>query len=397
MYQVRRVNIGKTAQLDELARECGRLYSQTLTSFWRTVRHKGIWLAPKHLMRWHTSEKVHAHTADACVQAFFASLKSWRARKKAGDPDAHPPRKRKWYFRIEYKSTAIRHKDGKLTLSNGKGNAPLVLDWSWETPKTVVIHWTGLQYEAIATYKIEAQAQPQGDKVAGIDLGEIHMAVSHDGEQTHILNGRLLRSKRQYQNKLKAKLSTMIDVKKKGSRRRKKLVKSKQKQIKQLKQQIKDIEHKQSSRLISTLHANGVQTVVIGDVRDIRQDLDVGSKNNQKLHQWSHGHVRHLIGYKAERLGMEVALQEESYTSKTCPACGHRRKSPVQGRNFKCSKCGFCFHRDGVGAINIRSKYQGNFGSLVVGDMAPPIGMRFRPHTSVARWEKAYQREAVGL
>ena len=37
-YQVRRVSIGKTDQLDELARECGRLYSQTLVSFWRTVR-----------------------------------------------------------------------------------------------------------------------------------------------------------------------------------------------------------------------------------------------------------------------------------------------------------------------------------------------------------------------
>jgi putative transposase len=60
MYQVRRVNIGKTAQLDELARECGRLYSQTLSSFWRTVRHKGIWLKSKHLMRWHTSGKLHA-------------------------------------------------------------------------------------------------------------------------------------------------------------------------------------------------------------------------------------------------------------------------------------------------------------------------------------------------
>ena len=47
------------------------------------------------------------------------------------------------------------------------------------------------------------------------------MAVSHDGEHTHILNGRLLRSKRQYQNKLKARLQARIDVKKKGSRRRK--------------------------------------------------------------------------------------------------------------------------------------------------------------------------------
>jgi hypothetical protein len=32
--------------------------------------------------------------------------------------------------------------------------------------------------------------------------------------------------------------------------------------------------------------ADGVQTVVIGDVRDIRQDNDVGHPNNQKIHQW---------------------------------------------------------------------------------------------------------------
>jgi len=199
MYQVRRVNVGKTAQLDELARECGQLYSQTLASFWRTVRHKGIWLKPKHLMRWHTSEKLHAHTADACVQAFFAGLTSWRERRKT-DPTAKPPRKRKWYFRIEYKSSAIRHQDGQLTLSNGKGNAPLILDWPWQIPKTVVIHWTGTQYEAIATYQLgETECRPMGGEVAGIDLGEIHMAVSHDGDETHILNGRLLRSRRQYQ------------------------------------------------------------------------------------------------------------------------------------------------------------------------------------------------------
>jgi putative transposase len=130
-------------------------------------------------------------------------------------------------------------------------------------------------------------------------------------------------------------------VKKKGSRRRKKLIRSKQKQLKKLKNQIKDIEHKQSSRLISTLHASRVQTVVIGDVRDIRQDLDVGSKNNQKLHQWSHGSIRHKLTYKAERHGMAVDLQEESYTSQTCPCCGKRYKP--RGRNYLCSRCGFTF------------------------------------------------------
>ena len=390
MYHVRRVKIGKTSQLDELAHECGELYTQTLVFFWRTVRHKGIWLKAKPLMRLFTRKSLHAHTADACVQAFCANLASWRERRKT-DPTAHPPRKRKWYFKVEYKHSAMVLEEGKLHLSNGKGNAPLVLDWPWELPKTVVIHWTGTQYEAIATYEVEPHATARGSKVAGIDLGEVHMAVSHDGEQTHILNGRELRSKRQYRNKLQEHLNKKIDRKKKGSKRRKKLIKSKKKQLKKLKHQIADIEHKQTSRLISTLYEEGVQTVVIGDVRDIRQDLDVGSTNNQKLHQWSHGHVRHLLTYKAQRHGMVVALQEESYTSKTCPVCGHRRKSKPQGRVFHCTnkKCRFTWHRDAVGACNIRRKYL-DLGP-VVGGMAPPTGMRFNPHARVAQREKAYR------
>jgi hypothetical protein len=50
MYHVRRVNIGKTAQLDELAHACGELYSKMLVFFWQMVRHKRRWLKPKHLM-----------------------------------------------------------------------------------------------------------------------------------------------------------------------------------------------------------------------------------------------------------------------------------------------------------------------------------------------------------
>ena len=385
MYQVRRVHIGKTAQLDELAHACGELYSKTLVFFWRTVRHKGTWLKAKHLMRLFTSPKLHAHTSDACVQAFFAALTSWRERRQI-DPKAKPPHKRKWYFRIEYKRSAMNLKDGKLRLSNGKGNEALVLEWPWDLPQTVVIHWTGTEYEAIATYKQEAPQQtPPGDKVAGIDLGEVHMAVSHDGEQTHILNGRLLRSKVQYRNKLLACLNRRIDGRmKKGSERRKRLISSKKKQLTKIEHQIADIEHKQTTRLIHTLYREGVQTVVIGDVRDIRQDNDLGSLTNQKIHQWSHGRVRNLLTYKAERLGIQVALQEESYTSRTCPHCLYVRSS-VKGRVFHCPNCGWTYHRDGVGSINIRKKYREEFAiPLVVGDMAPPTSMRYLPHARVA-------------
>jgi len=44
LYTVRRLKIGRTEQLDALARAAGELYSQVVVWFWRTVRHKDLWL-----------------------------------------------------------------------------------------------------------------------------------------------------------------------------------------------------------------------------------------------------------------------------------------------------------------------------------------------------------------
>ncbi len=84
--------------------------------------------------------------------------------------------------------------------------------------------------------------------------------------------------------------------------------------------------------------------------------------------------VRWMISYKAEQLGMEIVLQDEAYTSQTCPKCGSLHKP--NGRQYRC-QCGFEYHRDGAGAYNIRAKYLGNLGSAVVGPMACPIGVRY--------------------
>jgi putative transposase len=373
-YTIRRLKVGRADQMDALAQAAGELYSRTLISFWRTVRRKGVWLKASSSMRWHNSNALHAHSADAVVQAFYASLQSWRARRKA-DPDARPPRRRKRYFKLQWKSSAIRVLNGQLMLSNGKGNEPLRVPWKWRPPRLVEMGWDGQQYELRATYTEPVQATAFGIGVAGVDLGEVHPAVAHDGGQCVIANGRLLRSKRRYQNKLKAQLDHLIDAKQRGSRRWQKLVRSKRRQLRKLNNQIRDILHKETTAMISTLHASGVQTVVIGDVRDIRQGLNYGHTANQKIHQMLHGQTRHMLTYKAERLGMRVILQNEAYTSQTCPACGRRHKP--SGREYRCS-CGFQYHRDGVGAYNIRAKYMGS--GPVVGAMASPTGMRFTPH-----------------
>lgn len=379
-YTVRKQKIGNTEQMQNLSRGAGELYSRTVVNFWRVVRKKDKWLKPSSLMRWLPNDSentLHSHSADAVVQSFFRALDSWRKRRKS-EKLAKPPRRRRYYYRVQWKSSAIKVKEGKLLLSNGKGNNPLVVDWNWNTPKLVEMGWDGKQYEVRACYLSQAVEPVSDGLVAGVDLGEIHLAVAHDGEKTFILNGRLLRSKRQYQNRLKARLSSRIDQMKRGSKRRQKLIRSKQKQLTKLNNQLKDIQHKQTTKLVSTFKDTKVQTVVIGDIRNIRLSVDYGKKANQKIHQMLHGQTRWMLTYKAHNLGMQVILQDERYTSQTCPQCCKRHKP--NSRVYKCS-CGFKFHRDGVGAINIRKKYLGLMEVPVVGVMAAPIGLRFRPHT----------------
>ena len=90
-----------------------------------------------------------------------------------------------------------------------------------------------------------------------------------------------------------------------------------------------------------------------------------------------------MIEYKAEFVGIDVKHVNESYTSQTCPACGNRYKP--SGRNYRCSECGFKYHRDGVGAVNIYKKYTvGTLDSAksdwLEGVLASPVGVRYTSH-----------------
>jgi putative transposase len=203
-------------------------------------------------------------------------LASWQARRKE-DPAAQPPHYRKRFYRVQWKATAIRLPDGLLHLANARGMAPLVLPWPWDLPCQVELGWDGQQYELRATYRVAPPLLIEEGTVAGVDLGEVHLAVAHDGTSTTILNGGYVRSVRRYQNKLKAHRNAYIDRKKKGSR-----------------------------------------------------------------------------------------------------TCGQRYKP--KGRMYRCrhKECGFVFHRDGVGALNIRQEYTGS--GLVVGAMASPTGVHYHAH-----------------
>ena len=387
MYLTRKLKLGRTDQLDALARRAGDLWSTVATWHWRFVRRQGYWLPKGQTQKMYCKgfNGLHSQSAQAVADSFDDSLQSWRKKRKNGNYEGlRPPYKQKRYFKVQWKSSAIRlQDDGVLRLSNGRGNDPVLIDWPSKTePKRIEIGWDGDQYELRCQYKVEEDKEPNGSKIAGIDIGEIHLAAVYTEDEAWTVSGRELRSLRRQQNRTKARLDSKIDRKVRGSRRWKRLIHAKNRQLSKIRNQIKDLLHKQSTRLIKTLHERRVGTVVVGDLTGIRERIDYGSKTNQRLHQWAYGEFVRMIEYKARLHGMTVERIGEAYTSQTCPSCGSRHKP--HGRDYICS-CGFEGHRDIVGAANIRQKYLGQdepTGSSlrVAGAMASPAGVRYRPH-----------------
>ena len=379
IYTTKRLRLGKTERLDYLAHQAGETYSRTLVLFLRILRHKGIYLSRFSMEKLVKNRNLSSNSVQRIIEDFYLARRSWLTLRRR-DINACPPSRRRWYHSIPFKESSIRLIAGTLVLSTGRGNNPVIIPWRYKKPKFCSISFNGKEYILNATYTSESEIRTTEGECAGIDLGEIHPAVVDTGSRTIIANGRILRSKRRYQNKVKAHFQSKMDKCKKKSRKWKRLNKAKCRTLNKLNNQINDILHKQTTAIVCAMCEDGVQKVGIGNVKDLRRKVDYGPKANQRIHQMPSGITRKMITYKARREGMTVELVDESYSSQTCPKCGARNKT--SNRIYKCNQCGLEHHRDAVGAINIRSKTKYREYVPVVGDMTPPVGIRYSANNS---------------
>ncbi|MBQ6756102.1 MAG: transposase, partial [Oscillospiraceae bacterium] len=74
--------------------------------------------------------------------------------------------------------------------------------------------------------------------------------------------------------------------------------------------------HKISRSIVDYCVAHEVGTLVIGKNVNWKQEVNLGKVNNQNFVSIPHAKLEMLIRYKAELEGIEVIVQEESYTSK---------------------------------------------------------------------------------
>jgi len=133
-------------------------------------------------------------------------------------------------------------------------------------------------------------------------------------------------------------------------------------QTKKRNNRIKDYFHKTSRKLIDYCIDHNIGKIIIGYNEKWKQKSNIGKKNNQSFVSIPHYRLIKMIQYKAQLVGIETILTEESYTSK-CSALDNEPIGKLNiymgkriNRGLFLSNKGIKINADVNGAINIMKK-----------------------------------------
>jgi len=160
----------------------------------------------------------------------------------------------------------------------------------------------------------DVKEKEDNKKYCGVDIGLNNLATlsSNDREyKAKIINGRPLKSINQYYNKKLAYYKSILEKRngKKSSNRTSRLTNKRNNKV-------NDYLHKASRYIVNDLVNSGINTIVIGNNKEWKQEINIGSKNNQNFVSIPHSTFIQKIEYKARLEGIRVIITEESYTSK---------------------------------------------------------------------------------
>jgi len=149
-------------------------------------------------------------------------------------------------------------------------------------------------------------------KIAAIDLGITNLAtvVFNDFSlKPFSINGKPLQQINHYYHKIKAKNQSLLPKGRYSSHAIRKLTEKRN-------HKIRDYLHKASRLIINELAKNKISKLIIGYNKLWKDSVDLGKIFNQKFVQIPFTEFLNQLKYKSELLGIEIQIQEESYTSK---------------------------------------------------------------------------------
>jgi putative transposase len=149
-------------------------------------------------------------------------------------------------------------------------------------------------------------------RYAAIDIGLTNLAALASNVFVPVLyNGKPLKAINQFFNKQKAKQISIQENRKQGKRSTKLCNLSRIR-----KNKIEHFLHKTAKNLINQLVSNDISTLIIGENKGWKQEVNMKSKGNQNFVSVPFDKFKNYLKYKAEMKGINVICHEESYTSK---------------------------------------------------------------------------------
>jgi putative transposase len=258
---------------------------------------------------------------------------------------------------------------------------PSGLDIHVETRQTaldqvrIVPHATHYTVEVVYERSvIPAAVDPA--RVAAIDIGLNNLAAvtsNQPGVVPFLVHGRPVKAINQWYNKRRARLQAKLPQGVFVSRQLDILADKRARQI------IAYL-HVASRRIVDWLIAQRIGTLVIGKNDGWKQAIGLGKRTNQNFVFIPHARFIEMLTYKAELVGIQVIVSEESYTSK----CSFLDLEPIgkhetyAGRRVKRglfrASTGRCLNADANGAYNILRKVVPNaFGNGIGGVVVHPV------------------------
>ena len=160
---------------------------------------------------------------------------------------------------------------------------------------------SGKYFEINYVYEQIESPKVSGNNSLGIDFGVNNFAACFNSNgHNFLLDGRRIKSINQLYNKIISKT----------------LPKSRKRERQSLKRkyQIGDIFNKYVNLLVNYCNQHGITTIVCGELK--KQNLNIGKINNQNFCYIPYGIFVRKLKSKCAQYGIEIHLQDESYTSK---------------------------------------------------------------------------------
>jgi len=159
-------------------------------------------------------------------------------------------------------------------------------------------------------YEVPDVPLKNNDSIAAIDFGVNNlMAITSNvpGFEPVLINGRPLKSINQFYNSKRATIGSRSGLP--TSKRLSKFTTDRN-------HKVKDYLHRASTYVINLLDELGISKLVIGKNKGWKNGINIGKRNNQNFVQIPHAQLIDILTYKGAMKGIQVIIQEESYTSK---------------------------------------------------------------------------------